>query len=135
MENIEHDPAVDEDWRRLADYMSSAMYEVADELGGDEFVATVTAAAGSASIWPNPDALQLMQDRYPGSAERVMTRMELLAAQARQEEWATLRREVVRGAGRAVLRGFVQLGVGMARLGESMSHISSWAHRQPNGDD
>lgn len=95
--------------------MSAAIYEIAIELGGEDFATEVITAAGSAPGLPNPLALQMIQDREPGSAERVMERAKELAEQKSLKSSKH---------GSTILRGFALLGGGLASIGEGMSYIS-----------
>ena len=62
------------DWSAVGHYILSAIREVSSELGGDELAARVILVAQTDEILPNPAALELLEELYPGSAEQVMTR-------------------------------------------------------------
>jgi len=64
-----------EDRERVGGYLSSALKEIATSLGGEEFAAKIADIARvTNSAWPDPNALKLLEELYPGSAEQVMSR-------------------------------------------------------------
>jgi hypothetical protein len=103
--------------------MTTAMHEVAFELGGEEYAAEITATASVPGL-PNPQALKMLQDRDPGSAERVMDRAKQIADARHEQELAELKSHKLRRYGGAILQGFSSLGSGLAGIGEGMSRLS-----------
>jgi uncharacterized membrane protein len=103
--------AVRGDWETVGDYLSTAIQEVATELGNEEFASGIAALAVSDEVLPNPDALKLLEDTYPGSAERVMARMSEIQRETHQRELAEVRKPRIREYGRATLEGFASLNI------------------------
>jgi hypothetical protein len=62
------------------------MQEVVTELGGEEFDNTVTLASASDYVLPNPAAYALLENSYPGSAERAFARAEEMQRETHERE-------------------------------------------------
>jgi hypothetical protein len=119
---------IDDALRQVGQNMTVAMQEVATELGGKDFAATVlvTAAFEPESLLPNPDALKLLQDRYPDAdaAAEIIKRTRAIADEKYEIELAELHKHRFRRYGKALIGGFVSIGGGMASVGEGMSRIN-----------
>jgi hypothetical protein len=80
-----------EDGERVGGYLSAALKEIATFLGGEEFAAKITDIARIAgTTWPNPDALRVLNELYPGSAEQVMSRAEVIQQEIHEHELADI---------------------------------------------
>ena len=96
-------------------HMSRAIGEIALEIGGEQFAAKVMEASLSDTCLPNPEALTLLEIRYPRSSQLVERR----AMKIRAHEH---RREHLRDFGRAILNSFATMGGGMSRIGIAQPH-------------
>jgi hypothetical protein len=91
------------DWEAVGGYLSNAMQEVAVDLGGEEFADYIVDISRSDEVLPNPIALKLLEDSFPGSAELVMARSAEIQQQAFESELASIQKTSVRKYGRAML--------------------------------
>src|SRR5436305_2106242 len=84
--------AIRNDWETVGGHIDAAMQEVAIELGGEELADRIALEAVSDEPLPNPDALKMLEELFPGSAERVMTRMGEIQKETHARELAELRK-------------------------------------------
>jgi len=104
---IEQDfTGLQQDQEAVGGYLSTAMQEVAMNLGGEELAGKVAIAAVSDEVFPNPAALRLLEDSQPGSAELVMSKTQEIQQETHQREINALRKPTLRKYGRAILEGF-----------------------------
>lgn len=73
-----------EAWQEVGESLSTALYEIAAEIGGEELAARVAQAATSENTFPNPEALRLLEEYSPGAAARVMDRMSEIEQETQQ---------------------------------------------------
>ena len=97
------------DLERVGRYLSTAITEVAVELGGEQLSTRVIEAAVSDGTLPNPLALKLLEEKSPGSVERVMERSEALQKETHEYERKSLHQYTIRQYGHAVLEGFASI--------------------------
>ena len=110
IQNMEQDmQALRRDWERVGSYLSTAMNDVATELGGEALATRVNEAAVSDEVLPNPAALKLLESLYPGSAEQVMTRSEAIQQESYERERAALKKPSLRQYGHAMLEGYASM--------------------------
>lgn len=76
--------SIRQDWVAVGSDLKTAMEEVAEELGGEDFRTRVSVVAASKDVLPDPAALILLNSNFPGSAEAVIERAELIARQRRE---------------------------------------------------
>ncbi len=92
MENFKLDEQFLLDRQTTSGYMFRALAGVAREMGGEELrQAVMSEAIAENSFWPNPKALQMLEDRQSGSAEAVIERMEAIQTAAHEAEEKALR--------------------------------------------
>jgi hypothetical protein len=103
--------AIRGDWQAVGDYLSEAMHAVAIDSGGEEFATKVSDLAATGELLPNPDALKILEETYPGSAEIVMARMAEIQQEVHKRELAELRKPSIRRYGEAILKGFEGLNI------------------------
>lgn len=89
--NPEQYQGIEKDWAFTANRFSSAVQEVALELGGTEFADSVTELAGD-DWWPSAAALEKMEESFPGSVVSALDRME---ATQKEDHAREIRREDV----------------------------------------
>lgn len=94
------------DWEKVGEYFSAAMEEIAIDVGGVDFASDVAALAESEEVLPNPEALQMLESKYPGSGQMVMQRMGELQNEAHQRERAELYRPRSSRIGKAIINAF-----------------------------
>lgn len=99
------------DWQAVGGYLAAAMREIAADLGGEEFATQITDLAISDDVLPNPAALKMLEDSFPGSAERVLIRSSEIQRETHQQELAALRKPNLRRNGRVILEGFASLNI------------------------
>ncbi|MDB5184218.1 MAG: hypothetical protein JWN38_26 [Candidatus Saccharibacteria bacterium] len=102
---------------QVAGYMTKALEQIALEQGGEDFAASIAAAAMQEddSVWPNPDALRQLEDHYPGSGKLVFDRMEVIQQQTHAAELQASRPRM-RRLGKHLVQGAGLLGEGLASL-------------------
>lgn len=100
-----------QDWEVVGGYLSVAMQDVALGLGGEELARKVALAGASESALPNPDALMMLEDLSPGSAERIVIRMAEIQRDTHQRELDEIRKSNLRKYGKAILRGFASFNI------------------------
>ena len=100
-----------QDWEAVGGYLSAAMQDVALELGGEELANKVALVGSSDGVLPNPDALKMLEDLSPGSAEFVMTRMAEIQQDTHQRELDEIRKPSLRKYGKAILDGFASFNI------------------------
>ncbi len=115
-------------WQEVGGHLAQAIREVATDLGGQEFAASVGEAAETEGQLPNPEALRLLQDHYPGAADRVIARMSEIGDEERQGN--RLRR-----CGRAVIAGFASIGEGLTTITEGMAGMHFIPRHNRREDD
>lgn len=100
------------DWGAVGNYFSNAVDEIADEIGGAEFVEEVNQATPPDSIWPSPESLQLLENRQSGSVEHVLIRMKELQFEAHRQEVAESQKGRLQKYGKAMLDSLLtELGI------------------------
>lgn len=100
-----------QDWKAIGGYLTVAMQEVALELGGEELASKVALVGTSDSVLPNPNALKLLEDLRPGSAEIVLTRMAEIQQDTNYHELDEICKSSLRKYGKAVLDGFASFNI------------------------
>jgi len=93
----------------VSQYFSAAMRDVAFECGGEELAAEVTGKLEGDTSVLHPETLRLMNDRFPGSPERVLNRVDEIAEEARElerRERADIELQARVSFGQLLLRGF-----------------------------
>ncbi len=98
-------------WEAVGGHLSAAMQEVAVDLGGEDLASKVALVGASDSVLPNPDALKMLEDLSPGSAERVMTKMAEIQQDTHQHELDEIRKPSLRKYGKAILGGFASFNI------------------------
>ncbi len=80
-------------------YFFRALLETAEENGGEVFRGVIAeAAVNRRSLWPEPEALRLMEAAYPGSTEVVVDRAGQIQAEAHAAERALRSRKFLSSA-------------------------------------
>jgi hypothetical protein len=100
-----------QDWEAVGGYLSSALHEVATDLGGEELASRVALAATSDEVLPNPPALKMLEDIHPGSAKLVLTRTQEIQQETHQRELNASNKPNLRKYGRAILEGFASFNI------------------------
>lgn len=103
--------AIRGDWVAVGEYLSSAMYEVATELGGEELATQIAKLAASDDVLPNPAALKMLEDTFPGSTETIMERMSDIQQEQHQREIDEIRKPAPRKLGKAMVDGFASFNI------------------------
>ncbi|HET8992080.1 MAG TPA: hypothetical protein VFN31_03555 [Candidatus Saccharimonadales bacterium] len=97
------------DWEEVGGHLSVAMQEVSLELGGEELAERIAIEVATNQVLPNPNALKLLEELYPGSAEKVMTLSEEIQKITQERELAELKQPSLRKYGGALLRGLTSI--------------------------
>lgn len=103
--------SLQQSWQAVGGYLSTAMQEVALELGGEDLAERIAAAAASDEALPNPDALSLLEELHPGSAELVLSRSEEIQQDTHQRELDAIRKPSLRKYGKAILDGLASFTI------------------------
>lgn len=83
--NPEQYQGFERDWAITAVHFSSALQNVALELGGSDYADRITKLAGD-DWWPDAAALEEIEERSPGSIERLFELAETAQKTAHEQE-------------------------------------------------
>lgn len=98
-----------QDWEAVGQYLSTALHEVSFELGGEDLAHRIAETIDPESILPNPLALLVIEQAFPGSTYAVLSRAEEIQRAAHEQELKDARKFSFKKLGKAMLDGFAHL--------------------------